>query len=56
MAEFLEEILGDLLFRDPVDGSLSTLPSPEQLKNKILVKVVLCGHGACKCVHVGQSY
>ena len=38
MAEHFVNILGDLLFKEQVDTTLSQLPSPESLKNKILIK------------------
>ncbi|KAL7976942.1 hypothetical protein Chor_008891 [Crotalus horridus] len=38
MAHHLKTILGDMLLIQPLDGDLSKLPSPEQLKGKILVK------------------
>lgn len=38
MADILVNILGDLLYRDPPDASLTSLPTPQQLKRKILVK------------------
>jgi len=38
MAKLFKEILGDLLYVEPVDKSKTALPSPNQLKNKILVK------------------
>ena len=38
MAEHFINILGDLLWREPVDASLTSLPSPEFFKNKILIK------------------
>ena len=38
MAELFRSVLGDLLWTDPVDTSLSSLPSPNFLKNKILIK------------------
>ena len=31
-------VLGDLLWTDPVDPALGALPSPNFLKNKILIK------------------
>lgn len=37
MAHHLTTILGDLLYIEPVDG-LTQLPSPDELKNKIIVK------------------
>ena len=38
MAEHLEEILDDLLYKGPVHPHEIQLPSPEQLSRKILVK------------------
>ncbi|XP_065069326.1 1-phosphatidylinositol 4,5-bisphosphate phosphodiesterase zeta-1-like isoform X1 [Rhopilema esculentum] len=38
MAKHLVKILGDLLFAEPIDESLASLPSPESLKYKILLK------------------
>ena len=38
MAELFRSVLGDLLWTDPVDTSMSALPSPNFLKNKILIK------------------
>lgn len=38
MAQHFREILGEHLFTQPVDSSLSKLPSPEFFKNKILIK------------------
>ncbi|XP_043939324.1 1-phosphatidylinositol 4,5-bisphosphate phosphodiesterase delta-1-like isoform X2 [Protopterus annectens] len=38
LAKHLKNILGDMLLTIPVNGNLSELPSPEQLKGKILVK------------------
>jgi len=38
MATLFKDILGDMLYTTFVDKSKSELPSPEQLKNKILVK------------------
>ena len=38
MAEYLEDILGDLLYKEPVDENKTELPSPEELSYKILVK------------------
>jgi len=38
MANMFKTILGDMLYTEPVDTSKTSLPSPEQLKNKILVK------------------
>ncbi|XP_068727997.1 1-phosphatidylinositol 4,5-bisphosphate phosphodiesterase delta-4-like isoform X2 [Montipora capricornis] len=38
MAEYLESILGDVLYKVPVDAGFTTFPSPEFFKNRILVK------------------
>ena len=38
MASHLEEILGDMLYQEQVDENLETLPSPEDLKGKVLIK------------------
>merc|ERR1712048_1466265 len=38
MAKYIHDIFGDNLYCDPVDGDFDALPSPEFLKNKILVK------------------
>lgn len=37
MAHHLTTILGDMLYVEPADG-LTQLPSPEELKNKIIIK------------------
>ena len=38
MAIYLENILGDILYKEPVEESLKELPSPEKLKKKVLIK------------------
>lgn len=38
MAQLLEEILGDVLYKVPVDSEFTTFPSPEFFKNRILIK------------------
>jgi len=38
MAEHMTNILGDMLYTQPVDTTKDKLPSPEELKNKILLK------------------
>ncbi|XP_072541725.1 1-phosphatidylinositol 4,5-bisphosphate phosphodiesterase delta-4 [Salminus brasiliensis] len=38
MAQLLKDILGDMLLKSTVDGKVSVLPSPEDLKGKVLVK------------------
>ena len=42
MATYLEDILGELLYKGPVHPHASQLPSPEQLSKKILVKAKKC--------------
>ena len=42
MADHLEAILGDMLFKEERKEDLGKLPSPEELKNKILIKVHVC--------------
>ena len=39
MATHMIEIFGDLLYKDTRDEGRGVLPSPEDLKNKILIKV-----------------
>ncbi|XP_007287888.3 1-phosphatidylinositol 4,5-bisphosphate phosphodiesterase delta-4 [Astyanax mexicanus] len=38
MAQLLKDILGDMLLKTTVDGKVNVLPSPEDLKGKVLVK------------------
>lgn len=38
MVQQMEEILGDMLFTEPASRDLVALPSPEELKNKIIVR------------------
>ena len=40
MAEIMDEIFGDFLFKVDRDDDCEYLPSPEQLKYKILIKVI----------------
>ncbi len=42
MAELMKEILGDMLYDETRDETRTVLPSPEDLKRKILVKVIVC--------------
>lgn len=39
MAELMKEILGDMLYDETRDETRTVLPSPEDLKRKVLVKV-----------------
>ena len=39
MADYLMSVFGDSLYTDPVDESITTLPSPLELKGKVFVKV-----------------
>lgn len=38
MANIMQEILGDLLLTQPIDKTETKLPSPHQLRNKIILK------------------
>ncbi len=38
MAEHMKTYLGSMLYTDPVEDHRTALPSPEELKQKILVK------------------
>ena len=39
MAETFKEIFGEHLLTEPIPGATESLPSPEQLKYKIIIKV-----------------
>ena len=39
MADIMNEIFGDMLFKAQRDEESHLLPSPNQLKNKVLIKV-----------------
>lgn len=39
MATQFKKVFGDLLLTKPVDGNAEDLPSPHQLRRKILIKV-----------------
>jgi Phosphatidylinositol-specific phospholipase C, X domain len=39
MAAAFREIFGDMLLTDPIDTNANALPSPNQLKRKIIIKV-----------------
>ena len=41
MAQYFKKVLGDTLLTKPVDIAADGLPSPSQLKRKILIKVGL---------------
>ena len=38
MANHLVNILGDMLYKDTVDENKQELPSPEDLRGKVLIK------------------
>lgn len=42
MARVFKEVFGDQLLTKPVEASADQLPSPTQLKEKIIIKVGLC--------------
>lgn len=48
MAKVFKEVFGDQLLMKPVEASADQLPSPTQLKGKIIIKVGLL------CVLVGE--
>ena len=53
MADHLEAILGDMLYKEERKEDLGRLPSPEELKNKILIKVMYmyCVYNVyCVCI------
>jgi len=41
MARVLKKSLGDKLYTTPADPNMTSLPSPEKLKGKILIKVMV---------------
>lgn len=43
MAKVFKEVLGDLLLTKPTEASADQLPSPSQLREKIIIKVGMCG-------------
>lgn len=45
MATHFKKVFGDLLLTKPVDNSADELPSPHQLRRKILIKVGGAGRG-----------
>lgn len=46
MAKVFKEVLGDLLLTKPTEASADQLPSPSQLREKIIIKVGM-RVGAC---------
>lgn len=47
MAKVFKEVLGDMLLTKPTEASADQLPSPSQLREKIIIKVGMCGWGCC---------
>jgi len=39
MAAAFRDVFGDMLLTDPIDANATVLPSPNQLKRKIILKV-----------------
>jgi len=39
MAAVFRDVFGDMLLMDPIDANATVLPSPNQLKRKIIIKV-----------------
>lgn len=42
MAKVFKEVLGDMLLTKPTEASADQLPSPSQLREKIIIKVGMC--------------
>jgi len=38
MAAAFRDVFGDMLLTDPIDANATVLPSPNQLKRKIIIK------------------
>lgn len=47
MAAAFREIFGDMMLIEPVDSNGSALPSPNQLKRKIIIKVAFINAVYC---------
>lgn len=47
MAQNFKKVFGDMLLTKPVDISADGLPSPNQLKRKILIKVSSLPRQSC---------
>ena len=45
MAAAFRDVFGDMLLTEPVDANATVLPSPNQLKRKIIIKA--CSFGDC---------
>lgn len=43
MAKVFKEVLGDMLLTKPTEASADQLPSPSQLREKIIIKVGVWG-------------
>jgi len=57
MAAAFRDVFGDMLLADPVDANATVLPSPNQLKRKIIIKacnfgdvLFLDGPSVCACM------
>lgn len=55
MAQYFKKVLGDTLLTKPVDIAADGLPSPNQLKRKILIKVGSEGAGHASASVVGPG-
>lgn len=49
MAKVFKEVLGDLLLTKPTEASADQLPSPSQLREKIIIKVGMRVGAAVYC-------
>ena len=54
MATQFQEVFGDMLITAPLDKTEQTLPSPEKLKRKILLKHKKLPDGADEILGIGR--
>lgn len=54
MASHFKKVFGDMLLTKPVDINADELPSPTQLKKKILIKVWSQAPPQSPCLQEGQ--
>lgn len=55
MAQNFKKVFGDMLLTKPVDISADGLPSPNQLKRKILIKVSSLPQQSCYVERMGAD-
>lgn len=59
MAKVFKEVFGDLLLTKPTEASADQLPSPSQLREKIIIKVGRLAPGPApltNCMTLGRSF